>query len=121
MKYIRGQFNCARMMRICAGLPAVIFCLLLSIGRTADCQSTFGSVRGTVQDTTGGAMPGTQVILHSVDENTEKTVSADASGSFLFENVKAGKYSLRAHHDGFSDTVVSGITVEARQDVRLAE
>jgi hypothetical protein len=83
-------------------------------------QSTFGSVRGTVQDSTGAAIPGTQLVLHSVDENTDKTFTTDSSGSFLFENVKAGKYSLKAHHEGFADTLTSGIVVEARQDLRLA-
>ena len=46
-----------------------------------------------------------QIVLHSTDENTERTVDADASGSFIFENVKAGKYTLHAHRDGFADTV----------------
>jgi hypothetical protein len=72
-----------------------------------------------VQDSTGAAIPGTQLVLHSVDENKDSTVSAGPSGEFVFENVKAGKYSLRAHRDGFADTVVSGISVEARQDLRI--
>jgi len=82
-------------------------------------QSTFGSVRGTVQDNTGASVPDSQVILHSVEENTERSVAADTSGGFTFENVKAGHYSLRAHHDGFADTVLTGISVEVRQDLRL--
>ncbi len=58
-------------------------------------------------------------MLHSVDENTDRAVDTDASGNFTFENVKPGKYSLTAHRDGFADTVVSGISVDARQDLRL--
>lgn len=98
----------------------VLFSVLLGTPANAFGQSTFGSVRGTVQDSTGAAIPGTQVVLHSVDENTDRTFTTDSSGSFLFENVKAGKYSLKAHHDGFADTLTSGIVVEARQDLRLA-
>ena len=82
-------------------------------------QSTFGSMRGTVQDSTGAAIPGTHLTLHSVDENTDRAVDTDIDGNFIFENVKAGKYSLRAHRDGFADTVVSGISIEARQDLRI--
>jgi hypothetical protein len=92
---------------------------LFSAGSSAHAQSTFGSVRGSVQEASGSAIPGAQVVLHSTDENTERTVDTDASGAFIFENVKAGKYLLRAHRDGFADTVVSGISVEARQDLRL--
>ena len=99
----------------------VIFCgLLFGSALFAHGQSTFGSVRGTVQDSTGAAIPGTQLVLHSVDENNDRTFTTGSSGDFLFENVKAGKYSLKAHHEGFADTVTSGIAVEARQDLRLA-
>jgi Carboxypeptidase regulatory-like domain/TonB dependent receptor len=93
--------------------------LLLVAGQWAHAQSTFGSVRGNVLDASGAAIPDAQIMLHSTDENTERTVATDASGAFIFENVKAGKYTLRAHRDGFADTVVSGISVEARQDLRL--
>lgn len=99
----------------------VILCSLwLVAGTLMHAQSTFGSVRGTVQDSTGAAIPGTQLIFHSVDENTDRTSTTDSSGTFLFENVKAGKYSLKAHHEGFADTITSGIVVDARQDLRLA-
>jgi hypothetical protein len=80
---------------------------------------TFGSVRGVVQDASGAVVSDTEIVLHSTDENTERTVTADASGNFVLENVKAGKYSLHARHNGFADTVISGISVEARQDLRL--
>jgi hypothetical protein len=97
----------------------IICCLLVAAGSFARAQSTFGSVRGNVQDASGAAIPDAQIVLHSTDENTERAVNTDTSGAFVFENVKAGKYTLRAHRDGFADTVVSGISVEARQDLRL--
>jgi hypothetical protein len=100
-------------------LPILLCYLLLTSPSLALGQSTFGSVRGVAQDMSGAAIPDTQVVLHSTDENTDRTVNADASGSFVLENVKAGKYGLHAHQNGFADTVVSGITVEARQDLRI--
>jgi Carboxypeptidase regulatory-like domain len=82
-------------------------------------QSTFGSVRGIVQDNTNATIPGTTVILHSTDENTDRSLPANAAGDFDFENVKAGNYTVRAHHDGFADTVISAVALQARQDLRL--
>src|SRR3984885_5408561 len=93
--------------------------LVLSTASLAHGQSTFGSVRGVVQDASGAVISDTQIVLHSTDENTERTAVADASGSFNLENVKAGKYTLSAHHSGFADTMISGISLEARQDLRL--
>ena len=101
-------------------IPIVLCCLILGTAPFANGQSTFGSVRGAVQDATGAGIPGAQIVLHSTDENTDRKVVSDPSGDFTFENVKAGHYSLRAHRDGFADTLVDGVTVEARQDLRLS-
>jgi len=104
---------CKQMLQIFAIL------LILNAAVPTLAQSTFGSVRGIVQDNTGAVISDSQIVLHSSDENTERTVNADVSGSFIFENVKAGSYSLRAHHDGFADTSLTGISLAARQDLRL--
>jgi hypothetical protein len=81
-------------------------------------QSTFGSIRGTAQDTADAAIPDTQITLHSLDENTDRVVKTDATGSYAFENVLAGHYRIRAQREGFAETVVDGITLAARQDSR---
>jgi Carboxypeptidase regulatory-like domain/TonB dependent receptor len=99
-------------------LLAILVVLLCMSNPRLEAQSTFGSVRGIVQDSTGAAIPDAQITLHSVDENTDRTVSVDASGSYEFDNVLANKYTIRAKHDGFADTIVSGVTLAARQDLR---
>src|ERR1700730_11342199 len=93
---------------------------LLLGGSMLYAQSTFGSVRGIVQDNTSASVSGSTVTLHSTDENTDRTLPTDATGNFDFENVKAGNYTVLAHHDGFADTVISAIALQARQDLRLA-
>jgi hypothetical protein len=124
MKFTRGLFS-LQTKTIAAWsfssiLSGILCCLLLGAAPRANGQSTFGSVRGTVQDATGAAIPGAKIVLHSTDENTERAVISDAAGDFIFENVKPGNYNLRAHQDGFADSLVSGISVAARQDLRLA-
>jgi hypothetical protein len=81
-------------------------------------QSTFGSIRAIAQDASGATIPDTQVTLHSIDQNTDRVVKTSAAGDYLFENVLAGQYSLRAQHDGFANTQVGGIALAARQDSR---
>ena len=97
-------------------LSACIMCASCSV---ALAQSTFGSIRGTVTDSTGATIPETAVTLHSVDENSDRVVTTDSQGSFLFINIKAGHFRLNAVHQGFSPTDLSGIALEARQDLRL--
>ncbi len=101
-----------------AGIAIAILAVLLCSGRCFG-QSTFGGIRGTVQDASGAAISDAEVTLHSVDENTDQVTKTDAIGSFILENVKAGKYSLRAKRDGFADSVANGITLTARQDLRF--
>ena len=104
--------------RYLTGAFAVLFVLLCVSNSRLEAQSTFGSIRGTVQDSSGASIPDTQITLHSIDENTDRTVMSDATGSYAFENVLSNKYSIRARHDGFAETVVSNIILAARQDLR---
>ncbi len=41
------------------------------------------------------------------------------AASLSFENLKAGHYKVTVHKDGFTDSVVSSATLEARQELRL--
>jgi hypothetical protein len=100
-------------------LAVVALCLILA-SSSLHAQSTFGSIRGIVQDNTSAAIPGAQVVLHSTDENTDRTTTSDGSGNFSFENIKAGHYAVHVHLDGFADTVISAIALEARQDLRVS-
>src|ERR1700729_2761720 len=104
--------------RYLTGALVVLFALFCLSGAGLEAQSTFGSIRGTVQDSSGAAIPDTQITLHSIEENTDRTVTSDATGSYAFENVLANNYRIRARHDGFAETVVGGISLAARQDLR---
>jgi hypothetical protein len=95
-----------------------IFLLLIALGIT-QAQSTAGSIRGIVQDKTGAVVPQSKITLHSNDENADRVVDADASGSFLLENLKPGKFSIRAEHNGFAETNLTGTVLNPRQDLRL--
>jgi hypothetical protein len=99
-----------------------VFALLVLMGVGAArvrAQSTFGTIRGTTLDQSGSSIPQAQVRLHSVDENSDFTAISDDHGSFVFENVKPGHYSLAATKEGFAKAVVERVELAARQDLRL--
>ena len=100
-------------------LNTSLLCIFLAGAASLPAQSTFGSVRGFAVDASGAGLPGATVVLHSEDENTDRTVTADQSGAFLFENIKPGRFSVRGQLAGFSNTNVRGITLDTRQDLRL--
>jgi hypothetical protein len=92
--------------------------LVLSAG-PAMAQSTFGAILGTVQDSSGAAIPGATITAHSLDENADQVTTSNNSGEFVFENLKAGQYKVTIHRDGFADSVVPSAALEARQELRL--
>jgi hypothetical protein len=98
-------------------LAAVIATLF---GAGVQAQSTFGSIRGVAADETGAQIPGAAVTLKSVDESTARSAVSDGAGSFVFESVKPGHYTLTVAHSGFSTTNLKAITLEARQDMRVS-
>jgi hypothetical protein len=100
-------------------LPVTWLFACIVLLAAAHAQSTFGSIRGTVQDSSGAIIPGALVTVHSLDENFDRQVTTDDSGNFVIENLKAGHYRLTAHHEGLSDAVVSSATLESRQDLRI--
>jgi Carboxypeptidase regulatory-like domain/TonB dependent receptor len=100
-------------------LPLMLWLVGVIALPAAQAQSTFGSIRGTVQDASGAVIPGALITIHSLDETFERQVTTDDSGNFVVENLKAGHYRVTVHHDGLADAVVKSATLEARQDLRI--
>jgi hypothetical protein len=82
-------------------------------------QSTFGSIAGTVQDSSGASIPAVGIQLTNVDENTTREVESDASGLFEFLNLKPGKYVVIATKSGFASVKEDNVTLDARQQRRV--
>ncbi len=99
-------------------VAGVVVAALISPARI-DAQSTFGSIRGAVQDASGATIPAVVITLHSLDENTNASVVSDDGGNFVFENIKPGHYSITATKEGFSRAVVNQVELVARQNLRV--
>jgi 23S rRNA pseudoU1915 N3-methylase RlmH len=82
-------------------------------------QSTFGNIVGVVRDASQSVMPGAQVTLHSLDENTNLTAVSDDRGAFTFENLKPGHYTVTAAKEGFATAAVQEQELTARQSLRV--
>ena len=120
---MRGRIQPASMHLL--SVSGRLLCIMLAVlfiaivGSDACAQSTFGSMRGTVQDTSGAVIPNAAVTIHSLDEGVERQTVTDDTGAFVAENLKPGHYRLTIHHDGFADTIVNSATLEARQELRI--
>lgn len=79
-----------------------------------------GSLRGTVTDQTGAAIPGVTVTL--VSDRLRREAITDESGKYAFQRVPTGSYRLVFHVSGFA-TEKRDVTVSvgqmAQSDVQL--
>lgn len=91
---------------------------LLCFG-AANAQSTLGVVLGNVSDPTGGAVAGAKVRLVNLGENVPRETVGSNLGSFEFQNVKPGTYSVEVTKAGFRTFFVKEVTLESRQTLRV--
>ena len=87
---------------------------LLLCGHSVLAQTGTSSVRGTVLDAKGAAVPGAAVTLSNTEKNFSRTQTTTESGNFSFTAVPPGTYRLEAEAAGFKKTVVE--TVQALVD-----
>lgn len=82
-------------------------------------QSTYGGIRGVAQDPSGLPVPGAQITIHSLGENTNRTAVTEKDGSFIVENLQPGLYSLTAQKAGFENATLTEATVEPQHILRV--
>jgi hypothetical protein len=81
-------------------------------------SQTSRAVTGVVLDPSGAAVPGAQVTLTGTDGVVRGTALTDSAGSFRFEKLGAGLYSLDVQAAGFRETKVD-VTVGKKQATPL--
>jgi len=97
-------------------------CLAVLLGllpTTAAAQVLYGSMTGTVTDSSGAAIPGATVSIK--DEQTGLALSAvtDSTGTYTIRNVTGGTYTMNVSLQGFKEFVQTGIPITAGSVVRI--
>ncbi len=97
--------------------------LLLCWAWPAHAQFETGSITGTVQDRSGGVLPGVTVTLRNVDTNVSQVTTTNDSGAYEFFTLRVGRYEIKAELEGFATSVVQDIALaignRQRVDVTL--
>ena len=101
-----------------AAIASFLFLLLLTT-RLGLSQAITGDILGTVQDSTGGVVPGAKVTLTTVDTGLKFEATSDEGGNYLFAQLKPGHYSLQATKEGFQAATVSNIELLVGQRPRV--
>jgi len=74
-----------------------------------------GSIAGTVQDTNGADIPEARVTLENTGSGTDRTITTDASGSFKFDAVEPGRFTLTVTSKGFESWTGTDLSLHTGQ------
>ena len=114
MRFVRPYLQLIRLGTI----SSLVFVVAIAGAPGAGAQSVLGSISGTVRDASGAAIPKAKLVLHRLETNTDRSVIADASGTYTAVNVEEGTYDITASSSGFAANIGKNISLIARQQLR---
>ncbi len=80
-------------------------------------QIDTGRVEGTVKDSSGAVVPNTKVTLRNNATGVVQTASSANSGTYVFEAVKPGTYTIIAESPGFEKYTALNIIAHVQQNL----
>jgi hypothetical protein len=82
-------------------------------------QTTSGLITGTITDSTGAVMPGTQVQLTNQATGVQRSAVTDANGYYSVPELQPGVYDVLVNKDGFASQKLSNVHLEVNQSEAL--
>lgn len=103
--------------RMCKSrLSTIAFSLFLLFPQLLFGQAYFGTVSGTLTDTSGAVVQGAKVTLLDEQKGYQFTTSSDKDGRYLFASIPPGMYSVAAEMSGFEKTVRTHLTLNVSEN-----
>ncbi len=93
--------------------------LPMFISSPARGQTLFGSIVGTVTDTSGAAVPDATVLITSLQTNETRSVQTDRAGVYTVSTVAEGTYRVSISKQGFRTFENPGALVTANNEIRI--
>ena len=79
-------------------------------------QQPTASIRGTILDASGAAIPGATAIVRSGETGQTRTLTTDNSGNYSALSLPVGEYEVRVEKSGFKSVVRTGINLVVGQE-----
>jgi hypothetical protein len=107
--FARSCRGTARVRLAAAGLLVAA----LALAPPAWAQSFLGSIRGTVTDSSGGAVPKAAVLVTDEGTGVPRTLETDAEGRYEAANLQPGNYRVEVLTSSFKKFERTGVLVRA--------
>jgi len=95
------------------------FCCLFT-GAVAWAQGgATAQIHGTVQDSSGAAVPGAEVKATQTETGVFRTVTSEPDGGYILSNLPLGPYRLEVSKEGFTKFIQEGIVLQINSDPQI--
>jgi hypothetical protein len=95
------QMQLRLLRRIAVSALPVLCCVLLPFELNA--QNPDGTLRGTVEDASGAAVPSAKIVVHAADSSLQREATSDNRGEFRIEDLLPGTYHVIVNAKGFAE------------------
>ena len=93
--------------------------LLALLAPIANAQTTYGSVTGSVQDSSGAAITDAQVTLTNTGTGEKRTQQTGPDGLYSFVNLIPGEYRIDVEKQGFKHFTRANVNVQVNQASKI--
>ncbi|MFZ2020830.1 MAG: TonB-dependent receptor domain-containing protein [Terracidiphilus sp.] len=74
-----------------------------------------GEITGTVEDPSGAVVQNAAVLLTNVDTGVKTTTKSTSTGTYVFDDMLPGKYTVEFQAPGFEKYVVRDVVIQVQQ------
>ena len=100
------------------GLSSLALVLLMS-APALRAQAVSGTILGTVQDSSGAAVPGASVTIVNSETRLTRSVISDSAGEYNVPSLPPGMYNVSSEMKGFKKVSIAGIRLNVDQKARV--
>jgi hypothetical protein len=95
------------------------FCMLFALPVALYSQSTQATILGTIKDPAGAVVAQAHILVTDTDKGIATNYTTDQQGNYQALNLTPGTYTVEASKEGFQIQTVRGLTLTARQELRV--
>jgi hypothetical protein len=98
---------------------AIVFCILAISLAPVIAQGLFGTISGTVADSSGAVVPGATVKVINAGTGVVTKLATNSEGVYSAGSLNPGLYDVQAELTGFKTAVVKGVTLEVNANAKV--
>lgn len=106
-------------LRIRLAHPLLAVVILVVAAQVLMAQTYFGSILGTVTDSSGAVIVGATVDLTNIGTSQHWATNTDSNGNYEFLSLAPGQYRVDVVRQGFRDFARQPIAVQIQSSVRI--